>query len=178
VQGKIAVILVGIGSNVAFRGYSTPRDTAAAALMALPTIAVKIAAASSWYESEPVPASDQPWFANAVAAVETTLGPEALLAALLALETRFGRVREERNATRTLDLDLLGYHEIICDTDALVLPHPRLHERRFVLAPLCEIAPTWRHPRLGLTAASLLARLPPGQPDRHHPATAAEPSAI
>jgi 2-amino-4-hydroxy-6-hydroxymethyldihydropteridine diphosphokinase len=157
------MILIGIGSNVAFREYSSPRDTAAAALRSLPSVGVEVACTSSWYESEPVPPSDQPWFVNAVAAVRTTLNPEALLPALLALEARFERVRGERNAARTLDLDLLDYDGILRDADTLTLPHPRLHERRFVLAPLCEIAPDWRHPRLGITVAALLAGLPPGQ---------------
>jgi 2-amino-4-hydroxy-6-hydroxymethyldihydropteridine diphosphokinase len=164
------VILVGLGSNIAFGKYASPRDTAIAALRALPSIGVAVTAAASWYESEPVPASDQPWFANSVVAVETLLEPDALLAALLALETRFGRVRGERNAARTLDLDLLSYHEALCNTETLILPHPRLHERRFVLAPLCEIAPDWRHPRLGVTAAALLTRLPSGQSVRRQPA--------
>ena len=121
---------------------------------------------SRWYLSEPVPPSEQPWYVNGVVAVETGLAPMALLDALLALETRFGRRRGVRNAARTLDLDLLDFDGRQCGTERLVLPHPRLHERRFVLAPLAEIAPQWRHSRLGLTAAELLLRLPAGQPVR------------
>ncbi len=160
------MILVGIGSNLAARQFASPHDTAAAALAQLPAIGVAVLLRSRWYLSEPVPPSDQPWYVNGVAAVETGLAPTALLDALLALETRFGRRRGGRNAARTLDLDLLDYHGRQCATRRLVLPHPRLHERRFVLAPLAEIAPRWRHSRLGLTAAELLAGLPPGQPVR------------
>ena len=160
------MILVGIGSNLAAPGYRSPQDTATAALAALPTIGVAVVARSPWYLSEPVPASDQPWFANGVVVVTTELPPPVLLARLLALEARFGRERGARDAARTLDLDLLDYDGRLCSTATLDLPHPRLHERRFVLAPLCDIAPEWRHPRLGLTAAELLARLPPGQPIR------------
>jgi 2-amino-4-hydroxy-6-hydroxymethyldihydropteridine diphosphokinase len=157
------VILIGIGSNLAASGYSSPEETAEAALSVLPEIDAVLRARSSWYVSEPVPASDQPWFVNAVAEVATELPAPELLTRLLALELCFGRQRSVRDAARTLDLDLLDYDGLQCATPDLVLPHPRLHERRFVLMPLSEIAPMWRHPRLGLTAAELLARLPPGQ---------------
>jgi protein-L-isoaspartate(D-aspartate) O-methyltransferase len=110
-----------------------------------------------------VPASDQPWFINAVVEIGTEWPAPELLARLLSFEARFGRERGVRDAARTLDLDLLDYDGIQCSTPDLVLPHPRLQERRFVLMPLDEIAPQWRHPRLGMTAAELLARLPPGQ---------------
>ena len=162
------MILVGIGSNLAAAGYASPLQTAAAALDELPNIGIGTLRRSQWYLSEPVPVSDQPWFVNGVVAVSTELAPESLLERLLALETRFGRVRGEANAARTLDLDLLDYDGRLCATQRLVLPHPRLHERRFVLAPLCEIAPQWRHPRLDSTAEELLARLPAGQPIRVH----------
>ena len=160
------MILVGIGSNLAAPGYRLPQDTAMAAAAQLPAIGAAIVARSPWYLSEPVPASDQPWFVNGVAEVATEMPPEELLARLLALETRFGRERGARDAARTLDLDLLDYDGRKCSTPDLVLPHPRLHERRFVLAPLCDIVPDWRHPRLGLTVAELLAGLPPGHPIR------------
>ena len=158
------MILIGIGSNLPAPPANTPRATAAAALAALPDVGVRLIERSGWYLSEPVPASDQPWFVNAVAILSTALSPAELLERLLALEDQFGRRRSIRNAARTLDLDLLDYNERICDTATLILPHPRLHERRFVLAPLCEAVPEWRHPRLGLTARQLLDRLPPGQP--------------
>src|SRR3954453_9678159 len=160
------MILIGIGSNLAGPGYDSPLQTAAAAPDKLPKIGVEILRRSQCSLSEPVPVSHQPWFVNAVIAVESEFGPEPLLDRLLALETRFGRVRGEANAARTLDLDLLDYDGRLCATPRLVLPHPRLHERRFVLAPLCEIAPRWRHPRLGRTAEELLASLPAGQPIR------------
>jgi 2-amino-4-hydroxy-6-hydroxymethyldihydropteridine diphosphokinase len=157
------VILIGIGSNLAAAPAKTPRETAAAALPALAAPHLHPISCSSWYETAPVPVSDQPWFVNAVALIDTELEPETLLDRMLAVETRFGRERREPNAPRTLDLDLLDYDGLVIDTPRLTLPHPRLHERRFVLAPLCEIAPHWRHPRLGLSAVELLDRLPPGQ---------------
>jgi 2-amino-4-hydroxy-6-hydroxymethyldihydropteridine diphosphokinase len=160
------VILVGIGSNLAAPGFASPQDTASAAVAQFPSIGVRVVGRSRWYESQPVPPSDQPWYVNAVALVETRLTPVALLLALLALEARFGRRRSVPNAARTLDLDLLDHDGRQSATRRLVLPHPRLTERRFVLAPLAEIAPDWRHPLLGLTATELLHRLPAGQPIR------------
>ena len=160
------MILIGIGSNLAAPGMASPLETARAALAALAAPHVNPFACSSWYASEPVPASDQPWFVNAVALVATELEPEALLDRMLGIETRFGRTRGERNAARTLDLDLLDYDGLTFDSPRLILPHPRLHERRFVLEPLCEIAPGWRHPLLGANAAELLSILPMGQPVR------------
>ncbi|HVB15315.1 MAG TPA: 2-amino-4-hydroxy-6-hydroxymethyldihydropteridine diphosphokinase [Stellaceae bacterium] len=157
------MILIGIGSNLAAPGHRSPQDTAVAAVLQMPMIGVAVVRLSRWYQSEPVPPSDQPWYVNAVAAVATDLDPAALLAAMLRLEARFGRRRGLPNAARTLDLDLLAYNAERCETPGLVLPHPRLHERRFVLAPLVEVAPHWRHPRLGLSAQELLCRLPPGQ---------------
>ncbi len=160
------MILVGIGSNLAAPRFGSPQETASAAVARLPAIGVTVVRCSRWYLSAPVPPSDQPWYVNAVALVETRLGPAALLASLLALEARFGRRRGVANAARTLDLDLLDYDGRRSATKRLTLPHPRLHERRFVLAPLAEIAPHWRHPRLAMTASELLRRLPPGQPIR------------
>ena len=160
------MILVGIGSNLAAPHFGTPQKTASAAVAQLPALGVAVIRCSSWYLSQPVPPSDQPWYVNAVAIVETRLGPTALLRTLLALEARFGRRRSVANAARSLDLDLLDYDGRQVATERLLLPHPRLHERRFVLAPLAEIAPDWRHPRLAMTAGELFHRLPPGQPIR------------
>jgi len=165
-HGRPPVILVGIGSNLAAPPCDTPQATAAAALLQLPGLGVTVVRLSRWYLSQPVPPSGQPWYVNGVAAIATGLAPAALLEALLALEARFGRRRGAPNAARTLDLDLLDYDGRQCTSERLVLPHPRLHERRFVLAPLSEIAPHWRHSRLGFSAAELLLGLPPGQPVR------------
>jgi 2-amino-4-hydroxy-6-hydroxymethyldihydropteridine diphosphokinase len=159
----VGVIFVGIGSNLAAAGFASPLDTAAAALALLPGIGAAVVQCSRWYLSEPVPPSGQPWFVNGVVALETALAPMALLDNLLALEARFGRRRTVRNAARVLDLDLLDYAGLQYASERLMLPHPRLHERRFVLAPLAEIAPSWHHPVLALGAAELLAGLPQGQ---------------
>jgi len=100
---------------------------------------------------------------NAVASLKTGLAAGDLLAVLQVVEGQFGRVRGERNAPRVLDLDLLDYQGQVTDTASLALPHPRLHQRRFVLVPLAEIAPDWRHPLSGLTAEQMLSRLAANQ---------------
>jgi 2-amino-4-hydroxy-6-hydroxymethyldihydropteridine diphosphokinase len=153
------VILIGIGGNLESAQFGPPRDTLTAALAALKEKRIRILARSGWYRTEPVPRSDQPWFVNAVVSLATELGAKDLLNALQATERQFGRVREEPNAPRILDLDILDYQGEVMDTTSLVLPHPRLHERRFVLIPIAEIAPDWRHPILELTAVQLLAQL-------------------
>jgi 2-amino-4-hydroxy-6-hydroxymethyldihydropteridine diphosphokinase len=158
------LILIGIGGNLASSRFGAPLDTLAAALVALDAEGIQVATRSAWYRTEPVPRSDQPWFVNAVASLTTDLAAPDLLAVLQAVEGQFGRVRSERNAPRVLDLDLLDYRGEVAETASLVLPHPRLHQRRFVLVPLAEIAPDWRHPLSGLTAKQLLSRLAAKQP--------------
>ena len=158
------MILVALGANLPSPEHGSPRQTLSAALDALAAEGVTIVRRSRWYETAPVPVSDQPWYVNAVAAVETSVAPAELLALLHGVEERFGRVRGERNAPRIVDLDLLAYDDIVGDgTDGLVLPHPRLHERAFVLLPLRDVAPHWRHPRLGRTVDEMIAALPPDQ---------------
>ena len=156
-------VFLGLGSNLGDREAAIER-----ALARLGDRGFRVAVRSSLWLTEPVGGPPQGWFLNAVAGGETALPPEALLEACLATEREMGRVRAERNGPRTIDVDVLLYGEERRDTPGLALPHPRLHERRFVLAPLAEIAPGLVHPVLGLTVAELLARCPDASAVRRH----------
>jgi 2-amino-4-hydroxy-6-hydroxymethyldihydropteridine diphosphokinase len=121
----------------------------------------RVVRVSSFYRSAPVGYADQPDFVNAVAVIETSLAPRALLDALLDIERRHGRVREFPNAPRTLDLDIVAYGDRIVDEPGLAIPHPRMHERAFVMVPLAEIAPDAAIPGRG-TVSVLAARVDAG----------------
>ncbi len=158
------MILIALGANVPSPRFGPPAKTLAAALAALEETGVTVVACSRFYKSAPLPPSEQPWFVNCVASVDTAMGPEALLDALLAIERRFGRRRRERNAPRILDLDVLAYNNVTTgENKHLELPHPRMHERAFVLLPLAEIAPEWRHPGNGESLSALIEALPGDQ---------------
>jgi 2-amino-4-hydroxy-6-hydroxymethyldihydropteridine diphosphokinase len=144
---------VALGSNLGDPEKNVRQ--AIAALAELPQS--QLVCSSSLYRTAPVDAADQPDFINAVALMSTELAPQALLAALLEIESRFGRERSFRNAPRTLDLDLLLYDAQHMSEPGLVLPHPRMHQRAFVLVPLLELAPACIIPGVG-AAADCLAR--------------------
>ena len=195
--------LVALGSNLT-SGIGPPLQTLIAALAKLEARNIKVLARSPWFETEPVPKSDQNWFVNAAICVSTLETPHNLLKILHEIEVKFGRIRSVANAARPLDLDILAIlnccatpsrgpahplveadsppigpspasegtvsqnrsiatgDEIDLSGRALVLPHPRLNERAFVLRPLLAIAPNWRHPADGRTPAQMLEALPPG----------------
>lgn len=164
------MILVAIGANLAADGYSSPLATCQAAVSALEDMAdIDVVAVSRWYESEPVPASDQPWFVNGVLQLETDLEPKALMDGLHRLEASFGRVRRTPNEARPLDLDIVDYDGLVepgdSETGTPTLPHPRMAERAFVLMPLRDLlheagATDWRHPTTGQGIGGLIAMLP------------------
>lgn len=167
------MILVALGANMPSPVHGSPRATLEAALKALNRSGLKVVARSAWYETAPVPISDQPWFVNGVVAVETALGPAPVLERLHRIEEAFGRVRDIVNGPRVLDLDLLAHGDIVSDGwpsgDWPVLPHPRLHERAFVLQPLGDVAPEWRHPVNGRDIREMLAGIGPEQTTRRLP---------
>lgn len=154
-----AEILIALGANMPSRA-GLPSQTLHAALAALEAAGVKVLKISSFIETAAWPDPSDPPFTNAVASLHTKLQPVALLELLHGIETDFGRVRSRRNGPRTLDIDLLDYGAVVMNGNGLTLPHPRIAERRFVLQPLEEIAPSWRHPLTGRTAGEMLAALP------------------
>lgn len=156
------MILIGVGGNLPSR-FGDPRQTCEAAVAALAKHGLTVLRRSRWYRTAPVPASDQPWYVNGVAAVAGSDDPFEVLRLLNAVEADFGRVRAERNGPRVIDLDLLAHGAAVLDAPDLHLPHPRMHQRAFVLLPLAEVAPGWVHPSSGRSVEALIAALPPDQ---------------
>ncbi len=148
-------VFLGLGSNIGDRGRNLAR-----ARQLLATRGFHESAASALYETEPVGGPPQGPFLNQVIGGSSALGAPELLAACLGIEQELGRVRRERNGPRTLDIDMLLYGDLVSEASGLLVPHPRMHERRFVLAPLAEIGASVRHPLLAATIAELLERCP------------------
>jgi 2-amino-4-hydroxy-6-hydroxymethyldihydropteridine diphosphokinase len=123
----------------------------------------KVVAVSSFYETEPVEFTAQPWFLNCAVELDTEKMPKQLLAAILEIEKEMGRRRTQKKGPRTLDIDILLFGNSIIKTKGLTIPHPAIHERRFVLEPLAEIAPEARHPVFKRSVRELRDDLPPGQ---------------
>ena len=147
---------IGIGSNMGDRILCCQE-----AIRAMSEIAgVTVIRVSSFYETAPMPPASGDWFVNGVISVQTQLKPEALLLELRQIERSMGRATERaRGSDRNIDLDLLLVGSQVVEQPDLTLPHPRLHQRRFVLAPLCELDPDFRHPVFGVTMRQLLERL-------------------
>jgi 2-amino-4-hydroxy-6-hydroxymethyldihydropteridine diphosphokinase len=150
---------IALGANLP-SAVGAPSATVCAAMEQLAALG-EVVARSSLYSTEPVGYRDQPAFINAVVEMRTALAPGALMEGLLAVEKSFGRQRERQIAKgpRTIDLDLLLFDDLILDSETLTLPHASMHERRFVLEPLAEIAPGWVHPLFQRTITELLSSL-------------------
>jgi 2-amino-4-hydroxy-6-hydroxymethyldihydropteridine diphosphokinase len=169
------MIFAALGGNLPVPGIGTPRDVVIAAAQVIDAIDISVIDQSPWYQTAPVPASDQPDFINGVILLETALSAAGLLARFHEIEDAFGRMRGVANAARTLDIDLLDYRGTVVGPpdvppnvppggqDGLMLPHPRLQDRAFVLMPLYDLAPNWIDPRDGRSIDELIDSLPPGQ---------------
>jgi 2-amino-4-hydroxy-6-hydroxymethyldihydropteridine diphosphokinase len=151
------IVYLSLGSNLGDRAANL--RTAIAQLASLG----EAVAVSSFYETEPVELTAQPWFLNCVVKLDTEKMPRQLIAGILALEQGMGRQRKQKNGPRIIDIDILLFGTSIIEIPSLTVPHPKLHERRFVLEPLTEIAPEARHPIFRRTVRELRDALPPGQ---------------
>ncbi len=155
-------VFLALGSNL--RGaWSSSIKVLEDAVGRFGSIGLNVVDRSSWWRSKAWPDPADPDYINAVALVETTLKPQAVLGVLHELEAAFGRARRGVNAARVLDLDLIAFGRCVIMSEDLVLPHPRAEERAFVMGPLAEIAPTWRHPVSGVTAQILAAKAQVGR---------------
>jgi 2-amino-4-hydroxy-6-hydroxymethyldihydropteridine diphosphokinase len=151
------IVYLSLGSNLGDREANLNR-----ALQALVSLG-KVEAVSCFYETEPVGVVAQPWFLNCATKLDTEKMPRQLLGSVLDLEQKMGRRRQQQKGPRTIDIDILLFGNSVIETVGLTIPHPALHERRFVLEPLAEIAPDVRHPLIKRSVRELRDALPPGQ---------------
>jgi 2-amino-4-hydroxy-6-hydroxymethyldihydropteridine diphosphokinase len=156
------MILIAIGANLPGKNGAPPLEACEAAAEAIRAIpGLGFVAQSPWYRSKAVPVSSQPDYCNGMIRMSGEISPVDLLRELHKIEARFGRERSEPNAARTLDLDIIDMDGLVRATPDPVLPHPRAHQRAFVLRPLLDVNPAWRHPVLRQNVTTLLAELPP-----------------
>ena len=152
------MIFIAVGSNLSSKLFGTPIQNCINAIEILKG-KVEIDKVSKFYESEPIPKSDQPNYVNGVVSVKTSIPPINLLSELFNIEKLYKRKRNFKNEPRVIDLDLLCYHEISINSEKLILPHPRMHLRKFVIKPICDINEEWKHPLLKINAKKILKTL-------------------
>ena len=152
------MILIAIGSNLSSEIFGTPLENCLKAIEFIKE-KYKVLKVSNFYKTAPIPKSDQPFYVNAVLTLETHHKPEEILNNLLLIEKKFKRVRKKKNEPRFIDLDLLAYNNQIINSRSLVLPHPRMHLRKFVMKPICDIDKEWIHPLLQQKARKIIKEL-------------------
>ena len=152
-------IIIGVGGNINSDDGSHPIETCNKAINLLQNYSIKVQKQSKWYNSEPIPKSEQPIFFNCVVIATTILNEYYVLKFLHKIESEFGRTRNEINEPRSIDLDLIDYSNKVLNNKNLTLPHPRAHLRKFVMGPLAEIKPDWIHPILKVNVLDILKKL-------------------
>jgi 2-amino-4-hydroxy-6-hydroxymethyldihydropteridine diphosphokinase len=152
-------IIVGIGGNLFSKEGLHPVQICQEAIKLLNPMSIIVEKQSSWYRSDPIPKSDQPKFFNSVLVASTTLNELDVLNSLHDIEKKFGRIRNNINEARIIDLDLIDYSSKIYKSKDIIIPHPRAHLRRFVMEPLYEIEKKWIHPILKISVAEILKQL-------------------
>jgi 2-amino-4-hydroxy-6-hydroxymethyldihydropteridine diphosphokinase len=153
------MIIIAIGSNLISSKYKSSIDACEASIDMMLDHKITLVDKSSWYISEPIPVSSQPNFINGVILINTILNSHDLLIKLKAIETQMGRIRSTKNANRIIDLDIISYNDEITETNLLTLPHPRLADRAFVLMPISELVPDWRHPLTNISINTMLKQV-------------------
>ena len=156
-KGNVKLILIAIGSNLNSEKYGSPEKNCIKAIQELKNFFV-INKISNFYRSEPIPYSKQSWFVNCAIEILTKTNPMKILEILFSIENSFGRIRKTKNEPRVIDLDLLAYNNQILSSKKLVIPHPRLHERNFVLFPILDLNPNWIHPILKKSVRDLVEK--------------------
>ena len=152
------MIIIAFGSNLHSDTYGSPLKNCLKSVMLIKKFFF-VKKVSRFYKTEPIPKSNQPWYVNGVVEIKTNLHPFDILKKLFSIEDHFKRIRKKKNESRTIDLDLIAYNKLICKKKSLILPHPRMHQRMFVLKPLCDINPKWVHPVFKEKALNLLKKL-------------------
>ena len=152
-------IIIGIGGNIYSEDGDHPIQVAIKAINYLRDYSIKVTYQSSWYESQPIPKSDQPNFFNCIVFANTLLNELDVLKSLHKIEHKLGRRRKVVNEPRVIDLDLIDYSNKILKNNQIIIPHPRAHKRRFVMEPLAELDPNWVHPTLKRDVCTILKKL-------------------
>ncbi len=152
-------IIISIGGNIKSKDGSHPIHVAKKAINCLEDYSIQVTNQSSWYETEPIPKSDQPNYFNCVVFAKTTLNELNVLNSLHDIENIFGRRRLTVNEDRVIDLDLIDYSNKILENKDIIIPHPRAHKRRFVMEPLAELDKNWVHPILNKNVSEILKKL-------------------